>query len=149
MSIVLPVWLGQAGSCSRSFILFLRAQGSGLTFPIGSCLRSAQEIPFQLLLLCHGSHVYSKNVYVHGGQVGQWSIEPWSDFLGWQDLKQMKTSLSLSFLTCEVRLVYSKVDVASFSVSRSLVLRLLTATTGLLIYLTIIYWVLATFQIWS
>ena len=119
-------------------LIYSVSQGSGLTFPFGSCLRSAQEIPFQFLPLCHGSHVYSKNVCVHGGQVGQWSIEPWSDLLGWQDLKQTKTSLSLSFLICEVRLVYSKVDIESFSVSRSLVLKLLMATIGLLINSTII-----------
>ena len=130
-------------------LIYSVSQGSGLPFPFGSCLRSAQEIPFQFLLLCHGSHVYSKNVYLHGGQVGQCgslSLE----LIFWVDKIWSKPRPRwVSFLICKVRLVYSKVDTASFSVSRNLVLKLVTAITGLLINSAIIYWVPTMFQIWS
>lgn len=74
MSIVLPVWLGQAGSCSRSFILFLRAQGSLFQLVVSQeCPGNSLPVPSALSM---GHMFYSKNVYVRGGQVGQWSIEP-------------------------------------------------------------------------
>lgn len=78
---VQPVRPGQAGCCSPSSVLNLRAKCS--PFHSGNVPGVPRKFPSSSSPpLCYVSYVYSKNVYVHWGQAGQWSTEPQSDLLG-------------------------------------------------------------------